>query len=183
MSKGRMLLSKILPQTSKKFTQIYLPYLWHYATLNTNTFTFHFYSHCDIMMYSVIPQQSQVSDQTRHLQGPAKNTQNKHSLVQSVIDLLKCPRNWRHTCFISTKERCPTVATSATIQAPMLLVWKCTLVFTVKKCLSAVNSVSTLAERLIYWRSTVRSIQEKSLSVAISATTLPPKKVIWRPTC
>ena len=33
MSKGRMLLSKILPQTSKKFTQIYLPYLWHYATL------------------------------------------------------------------------------------------------------------------------------------------------------
>ena len=33
MSKARMLLSKILPQTSKKFTQIYLPYLWHYATL------------------------------------------------------------------------------------------------------------------------------------------------------
>ena len=28
-----MLLSKILPQTSTKFTQIYLPYLWHYATL------------------------------------------------------------------------------------------------------------------------------------------------------
>ena len=36
MSKARMSLSKILPQTSKKFTQIYLPYLWHYATL---TFT------------------------------------------------------------------------------------------------------------------------------------------------
>ena len=33
MSKARMSLSKILPQTSKKFTQIYLPYLWHYATL------------------------------------------------------------------------------------------------------------------------------------------------------
>ena len=47
---------------------------------NTNTFTFHFYSHSDIMMYwVVIPQQSLVSDQTRHLQGPAKNTQNKHS--------------------------------------------------------------------------------------------------------
>ena len=27
LSKTRMLLSKILPQTSKKFTQIYLPYL------------------------------------------------------------------------------------------------------------------------------------------------------------
>ena len=34
MSKARMSLSKILPQTSKKFTQIYLPYLWHYATLD-----------------------------------------------------------------------------------------------------------------------------------------------------
>ena len=33
MSKARMSLSKILPQTSKKFTQIYLPYLLHYATL------------------------------------------------------------------------------------------------------------------------------------------------------
>ena len=33
MSKTRILLSKILPQTSKKITQIYLPYLWHYATL------------------------------------------------------------------------------------------------------------------------------------------------------
>ena len=33
MSKARLLLSKILPQTTKKFTQIYLPYLWHYATL------------------------------------------------------------------------------------------------------------------------------------------------------
>ena len=33
MSKARMSLSKNLPQTSKKFTQIYLPYLWHYATL------------------------------------------------------------------------------------------------------------------------------------------------------
>ena len=31
--KRKMLLSKILPQTTKKFTQIYLPYLWHYATL------------------------------------------------------------------------------------------------------------------------------------------------------
>ena len=39
MSKTRMLLSKILPQTSKKFTQIYLPYLWHYATLQ-NHFVF-----------------------------------------------------------------------------------------------------------------------------------------------
>ena len=28
-----MLHSKILPQTSTKFTQIYLPYLWHFATL------------------------------------------------------------------------------------------------------------------------------------------------------
>ena len=28
-----MLLSKILPQTSKNFTQIYLPYLRHYETL------------------------------------------------------------------------------------------------------------------------------------------------------
>ena len=28
-----MSLSKILPQTSTKFTQIYLPYLLHYATL------------------------------------------------------------------------------------------------------------------------------------------------------
>ena len=33
-SKARMLLSKKLPQTSKKFTQINLPYLWHFATLN-----------------------------------------------------------------------------------------------------------------------------------------------------
>ena len=33
-SKAHMLLSKILPQTSTKFTQIYLPYLWHYATLH-----------------------------------------------------------------------------------------------------------------------------------------------------
>ena len=33
MSKVRMSLSKLLPQTSKYFTQIYLPYLWHYATL------------------------------------------------------------------------------------------------------------------------------------------------------
>ena len=32
-SEARMLHSKILPQTSKKFTQIYLPYLWHFATL------------------------------------------------------------------------------------------------------------------------------------------------------
>ena len=32
-SKARMLLSKNLPQTSKKFTQINLPYLWHFATL------------------------------------------------------------------------------------------------------------------------------------------------------
>ena len=30
---ARMLHSKILPQTSKKFTQINLPYLWHFATL------------------------------------------------------------------------------------------------------------------------------------------------------
>ena len=28
-----MLHSKILPQTSKKFTQIYLSYLWHFTTL------------------------------------------------------------------------------------------------------------------------------------------------------
>ena len=35
MSKARMSLSKNLPQTSKKFTQIYLPYLWLYATLTT----------------------------------------------------------------------------------------------------------------------------------------------------
>ena len=33
MSKACMLLTKILPQTSKIFTQIYLPYLWHFATL------------------------------------------------------------------------------------------------------------------------------------------------------
>ena len=33
MSKVRMSLAKFLPQTSKKFTQIYLLYLWHYATL------------------------------------------------------------------------------------------------------------------------------------------------------
>ena len=39
MSKARMSLSKILPQTSKKFTQIYLPYLWHYATLTEPSFT------------------------------------------------------------------------------------------------------------------------------------------------
>ena len=32
-SKALMLQSKILPQTSKKFTQINLPYLWHFATL------------------------------------------------------------------------------------------------------------------------------------------------------
>ena len=32
-SEARMLHSKILPQTSKKFTQINLPYLWHFATL------------------------------------------------------------------------------------------------------------------------------------------------------
>ena len=34
MWKARMSLSKFLPQTSKKFTQIYLSYLWHFATLN-----------------------------------------------------------------------------------------------------------------------------------------------------
>ena len=34
-SEARMLHSKILPQTSKKFTQINLPYLWHFATLVT----------------------------------------------------------------------------------------------------------------------------------------------------
>ena len=39
MSKARMSLSKILPQTSKNFTQIYLPYLWHYATLKTGDVT------------------------------------------------------------------------------------------------------------------------------------------------
>ena len=33
-SEARMLHSKILPQTSKKFTQIYLPCLWHFATLH-----------------------------------------------------------------------------------------------------------------------------------------------------
>ena len=33
-SKARMLLSKNLPQTSKKFTQINLPYLWHFATVS-----------------------------------------------------------------------------------------------------------------------------------------------------
>ena len=32
-SDARMLHSKILPQTSKKFTQINLPHLWHFATL------------------------------------------------------------------------------------------------------------------------------------------------------
>ena len=32
-SKARILLSKILPQTSRNFTQIYLPYLRHYQTL------------------------------------------------------------------------------------------------------------------------------------------------------
>ena len=32
-SELRMLHSKILPQIYKKFTQIYLPYLWHFATL------------------------------------------------------------------------------------------------------------------------------------------------------
>ena len=34
MLKACMLPSKILPQTYKKITQIYLPYLWHYATLH-----------------------------------------------------------------------------------------------------------------------------------------------------
>ena len=33
-TKARMLLSKILPQTSRNFTQIYLPYLRHYQTLH-----------------------------------------------------------------------------------------------------------------------------------------------------
>ena len=32
-SEARMLHSNILPQTSTKFTQINLPYLWHFATL------------------------------------------------------------------------------------------------------------------------------------------------------
>ena len=36
-SEARMLHSKILPQTFKKFTQIYLPYLWHFATLGEVT--------------------------------------------------------------------------------------------------------------------------------------------------
>ena len=31
-----MSLSKILPKTFKKFTHIYLPYLWHYATLDVD---------------------------------------------------------------------------------------------------------------------------------------------------
>ena len=35
-SRARMLLSKILPQTSRNFTQIYLPYLRHYETLHLN---------------------------------------------------------------------------------------------------------------------------------------------------
>ena len=33
ISEQHMLLSKILPQIFKNFTQIYLPYLWHFATL------------------------------------------------------------------------------------------------------------------------------------------------------
>ena len=38
-SEARMLHSKILPQTSKKFTQINLPYLWHFATLHSDILT------------------------------------------------------------------------------------------------------------------------------------------------
>ena len=37
-SEARMLHSKILPQTSKKFTQINLPYLWHFGGMFPRVF-------------------------------------------------------------------------------------------------------------------------------------------------